>query len=183
MNMILKATGYHQGLWRNGLGVSWDIAQEGGADFDWRLALARLDADVPFSDYPNVDRVFTIIEGKGVALDIDGIGTVEAVKFRPLFFPCDRPTACRLVTGPCRALNLFVRRGGFVPDVVVTCHGKGDELPLAATSLAFIVGGDASIDGEDLAHEDSAIVKSPALLRFYADTVLWRATLQAGNSC
>jgi environmental stress-induced protein Ves len=180
--MILKAATYRQGLWRNGLGVSWNIAEEGGEPLDWRMALARLDADAPFSDYPGVDRVFTIIEGKGVELKVGGIGTIEALRHRPVIFPGDRPTFCRVAAGPCRALNLFVKRGGFVPDVVVTCHGKGDELALAGMNLLFIIDGQAALDGEDLEREDTGIVKSPAAMRFFADTVLWRTALQAANS-
>jgi environmental stress-induced protein Ves len=182
LNLILKASDYRQGLWRNGLGVSWDIAQQGGEDFDWRMAIARLDADVPFSAYPDVDRVFTIIEGKGVSLDIDGTGFVEATRLHPVYFPGDRQTSCRLLSGPCRALNLFVKRGRYAPAVAVTCHGKGDEFPLAEESLVFVIDGVASIDGEDMERDDSAVVKTPAALRIYADTVLWRAELQAGNS-
>lgn len=182
MNLILKPSDYREGLWRNGLGVSWDISQEGGADFEWRLALARLDADVPFSSYPDIDRVFTIIDGEGVSLAIDGMGTIEAARLRPVHFPGDLETFCRLVSGPCRALNLFVKRGRYVPDVAVTCHGKGDELQLVEHSLIFIIDGLAAIDGEDMEREDSAVVKTPAALRFFADTVLWRAALQAGNS-
>jgi uncharacterized protein len=57
----LPATSFREGRWRNGLGVSWDIASEppgsGMDDFGWRFAIARIDADVPFSHYPQVDRV------------------------------------------------------------------------------------------------------------------------------
>lgn len=180
--MILKAATYRQGLWRNGLGVSWEITEEGGDPFDWRMALARLDADAPFSDYPGIDRVFTIIEGNGIKLEIDGVGAIEAKRYRPVFFPGDRATSCHVVSGPCRALNLFVKRGGFVPDVVITCHGKGDELVLAGLNLLFIIDGEAALDGEDMEREDSGIVKSPAALRFFTDTVLWRTRLQAANS-
>ena len=52
-----------EGPWRNGMGVSWEIAshqEAGAADFSWRFAKARIDRDVPFSIYPGIDRVFKL---------------------------------------------------------------------------------------------------------------------------
>jgi uncharacterized protein len=182
VNSILKNSGYREGRWRNGLGVSWDIAQSGAAEaFDWRMALARLDADVPFSSYPGIDRIFTLIEGDGLTLDVKGFGALEAAKYRPVHFPGDRPAACRLKAGPCRALNLFVKRGAFRADVMVTCHAKGDVVAVPAATLIFIADGMAGIGGGRLAREDSYRAETPATLRCLADAVVWRAVLAKLN--
>ena len=71
---IIRKSELKEGRWRNGMGVSWDIASDppGTDDFGWRLAIARIDADVPFSHYPSVDRVFTLIEGNGLDLEFEG---------------------------------------------------------------------------------------------------------------
>jgi hypothetical protein len=76
MITVLPSSGFRQGRWLNGMGVSWDIAAEpesaGSADFTWRFAIARIDADVPFSRYSGVDRIFTLIEGEGLTLALEG---------------------------------------------------------------------------------------------------------------
>jgi uncharacterized protein len=183
VNVVLRNSGYREGPWRNGLGVSWDIAQEGGGEaFDWRLALAKIDADVPFSHYPDVDRVFTLIAGEGLTLDIEGRGAIGIAKYRPVNFPGDRPTACRLKAGPCRALNLFLKRGAFAADVAVTSHAKGDEISLPAETLVFVAEGLAGVDGEVIAHEDTLLADAPVALRCLADTIMWRATLSRNTS-
>ena len=46
---IIRSSEFIEGRWRNGMGVSWDIASHpaaaGTPDFGWRLAIARIDAD------------------------------------------------------------------------------------------------------------------------------------------
>ncbi len=129
MIAVLPASGFRGGRWLNGMGVSWDIAAEprdaGAADFDWRLAIARIDADVPFSRYPGIDRIFTLIEGKGLTLDLEGrTPLVVRHSFVPHAFPGDLTTSCRLMEGPCRALNLFLRRVAWDADVRIL-QGQG----------------------------------------------------------
>jgi environmental stress-induced protein Ves len=182
LTLILKASSYREGRWRNGLGVSWEIAGDGGDDFTWRMALARLDADVPFSAYPGIDRVFTIIEGEGVDLDVDGLATIAARYLRPVHFPGDRATTSHLVAGPSRALNLFVKRHAYSSDVSVTRHDKGDELRVPPLSLIFIIDGLASTDGDELESGDSVVVDSPAMIRCHVASTLWHATLSAANT-
>ena len=71
---IIRQADFREGRWRNGMGVSWDIASDppGAEDFGWRLALAQIDADVPFSLYPGVDRIFVLVEGNGLSLEFEG---------------------------------------------------------------------------------------------------------------
>jgi environmental stress-induced protein Ves len=84
------------------------------------LALAEISADVPFSVYGPVDRIFTLLEGKGLDLSFEGGAVLPVpVLFDPKAFACDVPCSCRVRNGPCRALNLFVARGVWRPEVAV----------------------------------------------------------------
>src|SRR5690606_25033042 len=38
------------------------------ADFDWRVSIAHIASNGPFSPFPGVDRVITLLEGDGVVL-------------------------------------------------------------------------------------------------------------------
>ena len=124
MMRILRAENYREGRWPNGLGLSWDIAaaprDAGAQEFEWRIALAQIDSSVAFSHYPNVDRIFTLINGHGLELVFNDHEILKIDKrFVPHEFPGDVKTACVVNNGPCRALNLFTRRGAWEASVRV----------------------------------------------------------------
>lgn len=155
---IIRKSEFTEGRWRNGMGISWDIASEpaGIEDFGWRFAIARIDADVPFSSYPGVDRIFTLIEGNGLDLVFEGHRSLAVHRrFVPHPYPCDIPTFCRLRNGPCRALNLFTRRGQWraAADVL----SSGAELTHPGPILLFALEGAADVNGKALHEGDAAI--------------------------
>ena len=159
----LKAADFKEGRWRNGLGVSWEVAEEPAAGlacgFRWRLATALISRDVPFSLYSEVDRVFTLIEGNGLTLDFGDRNVDVASRFVPVRFPGDRPLSCRLVDGPCRALNLFLARGHCDADVrVLRDHGQ---LATSGPVLSFALSGRPRIDELHLETGDAAIGQGP----------------------
>ena len=162
---VIRRHEMKEGRWRNGMGVSWDIAAfpEGSADgtFGWRFALARIEQDVPFSHYPETDRYFTLVEGDGLDLAFEGRPPLAVAEpFVPHHYPCDVSTFCRLRGGPCIALNLFLRRGGWNAAVEVV---QGDRIiDHAGPVLLFALDGPARIDGRDLARGDAAVLQGGA---------------------
>jgi len=112
---VLRAADRRAMPWKNGGGVTWELAvHPAGAsldDFDWRISLAEVAADGPFSRFPGVDRVLTVIEGEGLELTVDGRATVLDAGSPPLAFAGEAAAAARLSAGPIRDLNLMVRRG------------------------------------------------------------------------
>ena len=101
--------------WKNGGGETTEIAvsPEGASidDFDWRVSMARVVADGPFSVFPGIDRTLAILEGQGIGLDIEGRGALTLTKAtQPATFPADAPTSCRLIAGPILDLNVMSRR-------------------------------------------------------------------------
>ncbi|MGR7000643.1 HutD/Ves family protein [Yinghuangia aomiensis] len=61
--------------WRNGGGETREVAAEPSADggFAWRVSIATIAQDGPFSAFPGVDRTITLLEGAGVHLVGDGL--------------------------------------------------------------------------------------------------------------
>ena len=162
---IIRSSEFAEGRWRNGMGVSWDIASwlPATGDFDWRLAIARIDTDVPFSHYPGIDRVFTLIEGRGLDLEFEGRPALAVDQlFVPHFYPCDVPTFCRLRDGPCRALNLFFRRGRWRADVDVIASNA--EIVHHGPILLFALEGALLADGVRLAEGDAAVTEDKVAL-------------------
>ena len=157
---IIRHHEFREGRWRNGMGVSWDIASDptAGEDFGWRFATARIDADVPFSVYPGVDRIFTLFEGGGLDLDLEETGTLACHRlYVPCPFPCDVPTRCRLRAGPCRALNLFTRRESWSAAAEVVTHPT--DIAHDGPILLFALCGAAEVNGAALAAGDAAVAE------------------------
>lgn len=186
MMKILRAENYREGRWPNGLGLSWNIAaaphDAGAQDFQWRMALARIDSSVAFSHYPKIDRVFTLIDGQGLELVFNDRELLKVDKrFEPHEFPSDVETACVVNNGPCRALNLFTRRGSWEASVRVLNANDDLHVISAQTTLAFALQGSfkfsagATLNCGDVLHlspGDSAELKPHS-----EDALLYLATL------
>ncbi|RWQ35890.1 MAG: HutD family protein [Mesorhizobium sp.] len=113
---ILRAAEYRSMPWKNGGGVTTEIAvSPAGAaldDFDWRVSMARVESGGPFSAFAGVDRTLAVLEGEGIILDIAGRPTATVTKVSaPLSFPADVPTQAALIAGPITDLNVMTRRG------------------------------------------------------------------------
>jgi hypothetical protein len=81
--------------------------------FIWRLSLATIVRDGPFTPYPGCERRLVLIDGGGIVLDFDqGVSRSAARPFDIITFRGDDPAQCRLLGAPCRALNLMVMRPG-----------------------------------------------------------------------
>ena len=104
--------------WRNGGGVTHELlagpsaSSSADAPWRWRLSVAVIAANGPFSAFPGVRRWFTVIEGAGVELDLHGRTLVRRCEDTPLSFDGAAAPACRLIDGPTRDLNLMLRGVG-----------------------------------------------------------------------
>ena len=96
--------------WANGRGVSYEVARDNDAagEWRWRLAIAPITEDGPFSPLPGVHRELTLIEGDGLVLTIDGnmvgCNPGEVVRFAGYAH-----THAALTQGPVVDLNVMSR--------------------------------------------------------------------------
>lgn len=104
-------------LWRNGGGMTTEIAVEPGPGasperpFLWRVSIADVGADGPFSAFPGYDRTILLLSGNGMRLDAGEHGSIDLTRpFEPQRFSGDWPVDGRLVDGPVRDFNLMVDR-------------------------------------------------------------------------
>ncbi len=98
--------------WKNGGGTTRNVAAapagSGLARFDWRVSIAEVAADGPFSAFPGVERVIMLVDGAEMALDVDGV-THRLERFDVVAFSGEATTLCRVPSGPTRDLNLMTR--------------------------------------------------------------------------
>ncbi|MFD9484817.1 HutD family protein [Streptomyces sp. NPDC059991] len=108
------------GPWRNGGGATREIASRpaGTDEFGWRASVADIRRDGPFSAFPGVDRTLTLLTGDGVRLTCSGVfDRLLARAGEPFGFSGDLVLAAELPGGPCRVLNIMVRRGRWTAGV------------------------------------------------------------------
>ncbi|CAN7346577.1 HutD family protein [Pararhizobium sp. LjRoot255] len=120
--LVLKADTYRRMPWKNGSGETTEIAvfpQDADlATFGWRVSMATVATDGPFSVFPGIDRTLSILQGDGMELKIAGRAPVVLTQAsKPLAFPADAPTSARLVSGTIIDLNVMTRRGQWVHQV------------------------------------------------------------------
>jgi environmental stress-induced protein Ves len=107
---LLPADGYRRAPWRNGRGVSREVARgDGPQGATWQVSLTTIEADCPFSDYRGYDRVLTPL-GEGIALAVGASPPTALERFRPFAFSGDDAVACTLAAGPAAVLNAMVAR-------------------------------------------------------------------------
>jgi environmental stress-induced protein Ves len=131
--------------WKNGGGSTRSVAASpadagdgAAAEFDWRVSVADVGADGPFSAFPGVERVIMLIEGTEMILTVGG-ATHRLGLHDTLAFPGAADTACRVPSGPTRDLNLMTRTGrarGWMNSVTVA---EALTVRLSVESMAVVL--------------------------------------------
>ncbi|MEU9996507.1 HutD family protein [Streptomyces sp. NPDC050848] len=106
--------------WRNGGGTTREVASwpTGTEEFGWRVSVADIDRDGPFSAFPSVDRTLTLLTGDGVRLTCPGVFDRLLARAGEAFaFSGDDALAAELPGGACRVLNIMARRGRWTARV------------------------------------------------------------------
>jgi environmental stress-induced protein Ves len=114
MNILIPFAGLSAVPWKNGGGSTTTIAigppEAGFEDFDWRVSLATISEDGPFSRFPGVDRTLALVDGHGMTLDIDGTERVIICESGPvLAFDGDSEVTAKLNRGPTTDFNVMTR--------------------------------------------------------------------------
>jgi environmental stress-induced protein Ves len=144
--------------WPNGAGITYEVTRvpEAG-DFDWRISLADIDNDGPFSVLSGVDRVLVLMEGDHMFLtdENDSYRIDELVGFA---FPGEIPFDCKLPAGPARDLNIMTRRGKVTAEVEVLGGGIHNIDASADTHVIVGLRGETMVEGETIVYRDAAVL-------------------------
>jgi uncharacterized protein len=178
MARVVRRREYRETSWRNGGGVTFEIARdpEGAADFSWRLSLARIDRDGPFSDFTGYQRALTFVSGGGCRLSgLDARPRELTEPGATVLFRGSAVVACELLAGPCFDLNLMVREPGGIASVdhfSLLAH-QTEALPADCHGAVFCLEG--LIDCLHLASGERAMLGvHDTLIVSAADATEWR---------
>jgi environmental stress-induced protein Ves len=164
---VLEAKDYRSMPWKNGGGVTTEIAvypQGAGLDaFDWRISTARVDSDGPFSTFPGIDRTLAVLSGKGLRLTVAGRAGVELLPTsEPWSFPGDVAASGTRVGGPVVDLNVMTRRDRHCHRVSRLEIDGERTIPFRA-SIAFLFSPNHDLDVR-LGQESTSLVAGDTLL-------------------
>jgi environmental stress-induced protein Ves len=164
---IIRASDCKTTPWKNGGGSTIEIAVgPAGASletFDWRVSMARVASDGPFSDFAGIDRTLVIVRGNGLALTIgEHAPVILSSGAAPVSFSGDTPTFARLTAGEITDLNVMTRRGRFRHrlqriDKSTLCD-FGDDGIAIVLSLKGTTTVTVGRDSATLDHGDAALV-------------------------
>jgi uncharacterized protein len=164
---LLRAADHLRMPWKNGGGETLEVAVSPPgaalADLDWRVSMATVAVDGPFSTFPGVDRTLVVLEGDGMTLDIAGARHRLGAGDVPLAFPADVPTSATLAEGAITDLNVMTRRGRWA-HLVERAEGPQDAT-VASGAVVLVIGDGLTVEtagGEVLlGYRDFARVDGP----------------------
>jgi len=112
--IVLDPSLYRRMAWKNGGGATTEIAIDppeakvSGGRFNWRISIADVTADGPFSLFPGYERRIMLLQGQGMVLDIEGQKPIELLRpFVPRGFSGDSKVNGKLSAGAVRDFNLI----------------------------------------------------------------------------
>ena len=110
---VVAASENRRVRWKNDGGWTTEIARDplDGERFRWRISIAEIERDGPFSSFPGIDRDLLLLDGSGIELDIDDAPPRRlAQRFERVHFPGESRVDRRLLAGPTRDFNVMADR-------------------------------------------------------------------------
>ena len=154
----LTATDYIRQPWKNGKGETVELSRAdcNGAML-WRLSMATVAEDGPFSIFPGIDRNLTVLDGPGFRLIGDGID-LPCPPLSPVAFPGDVAVQALETGGRTSTdFNVMTARGLPLPQVDVVRVAQN--LPAADLTAVFALGA-AAVNGQTITRHDLILTEA-----------------------
>jgi environmental stress-induced protein Ves len=161
MLRILRSAEYPARPWKNGGGTTREISvfPPGASldDFHWRVSLAQVERDGPFSRFDDVDRTLVLLSGAMTLHEQDR--RIELVCGEPVTFAGERVMNTTLRGGSTLDLNVMTRRGRAQHTVRRDIFGARTTLASSTGGmlLVFALERGLTVDGEQLKMHDTAV--------------------------
>ena len=159
--------------WANGRGTSYEIASDRNesGEWAWRLSMAPVNEDGPFSRIECVNRSLAVVVGVGMQLSVDR-KKLQCLPMQVVRFRGDAITEATLLDGPIMDINLMVRRKEADGEMAIF----SDVGVLQRASIVVAVGGSAQVKCDDSTID---LERHDSMLECDAETV----SLVSGTVC
>jgi uncharacterized protein len=149
----LRFADYRVTKWKNGNGETREIASAAvsvgaasvglasiglGAPPDWRISMATVTEDAPFSRFPGVVRTLGVVDGAGIELTVAGRSQLIGIGDEPAVFAGDVAASARPIDGPVFDLNLMVNPTRTMGRMVAIPAGTHDLAGLSWFVVALV---------------------------------------------
>jgi environmental stress-induced protein Ves len=119
---VLRPADYKRMPWKNGGGITTELAvypSNSNQAYDWRISIADIESNGPFSTFEGYDRCIALLEGIGMELRFDD-GEPIRLERRLQFvkFAGEQRTEGVLVSGKVRDFNVIYKRAMVNADVL-----------------------------------------------------------------
>lgn len=159
---LLRAAEREPLQWKNGGGMTMDVAiypdDASLHDFDWRVSIAQVRSNGPFSLFPGIDRHLVVLDGKMNLTVADHAPVAVDQNANAITFPGDLAAKAQLVTTSLTDLNVMVRRDRFRAELFRCSPGRQQEIEVRSDVTILLSTGKARIGSFCLAPLDAVIV-------------------------
>ncbi|MDP2715916.1 HutD family protein [Rheinheimera sp.] len=141
---LIMPTQWQTQRWQNGGGITHQLCrQDDEHGLLWRLSIAEVASDGPFSRFDNIDRIILLLTGGGFCLH--GVGANPQLldaPLKPFSFAGETAIHCTLLDGAVRDFNLMTRRGAVQAQLQVLTIGSAVQtLLLSPQTLLYVASG------------------------------------------
>lgn len=166
---IIRQSDYKEMPWKNGGGVTREIAcHKQQNKMIWRLSIAEVLADGPFSTFEDHHRILTVIKGDGMRL-VSEQSEIEANLRQPVSFDGSEAIYGYCKSKPIFNFNLIFDPKAIAADVQVMhdLASLTDNSTDCDASIMHLLTGDVTFEGEGVLHagdtyifEDNSVLVS-----------------------
>ena len=145
--------------WKNGGGTTQAlVCWPNSTEWVFRMSVARIDSDGPFSEFKGVSRWFAVLQGEGVALQFPEKRVVLGANDPVIQFSGNAPCHCCLTDGPTLDFNLMVQ--GISANMTRINRSNFVQNFRAGTTLAIFVveeGGQCVLNEQSYALDNASL--------------------------
>lgn len=134
--------------WQNGGGITHQLCrQDNEAGLLWRVSIAEVASDGPFSRFEQLDRVILLLSGAGFCLHGVGDNPQQLLQpLQPFSFAGEAEVFCTLNQGAVRDFNLMTRRNALQAELkVLHVQSEFQAFSLSSITLCYVASGQVQI--------------------------------------
>lgn len=144
---LISAEQWQTQAWKNGGGITYQLARsDDNAGMRWRVSIAEVASDGPFSRFEQTDRIIMLLQGNGFCLHgAEDQPVVLDKALVPFAFAGETTVDCTLIDGPVRDFNLMTRRSDVKASLQVLSVTEPLSFTLANESLLYLASGQLQV--------------------------------------
>ncbi|EGM76716.1 hypothetical protein Rhein_3212 [Rheinheimera sp. A13L] len=142
-------------VWKNGGGITHQLARsDDNIGMRWRVSIAEVASDGPFSRFEQTDRIIMLLQGNGFCFHgAEDQPVVLDQVLLPFAFAGETTIECTLINGPVRDFNLMTRRADVKASLQVLSVTEALSLALVQESMLYLASGQLHVSFKEQSYQ------------------------------